>query len=227
MYFADLGIVAGRGDISTSTGPVGVNEGARLVEEFVGVGAKVVPLRLNEIGGQHLRAISVKEGEGSGEAGRGNAQEDGIGDHLAPGGLALGDLSAEEVVEEEVVQTVVLLKGRLDVPQEDGANDAPSTPHERNATVVELPVELARSLTQQHEALRVRDDLRGVEGLAICVVQNNENKASFCSENLAYHSNVLNEGLLVALVLGGGWAVEELTRLDTLLFEGGQATGKD
>lgn len=136
-----------------------MNKGTWLIEKFVGVCTKIIPLGLNEISGQDLRSISVKEGKGSGEAGRGNAQEDGIGDHLPPRGLTLGNLSAEKVIEEEIVQVAVFLKGSLDISQKDRANDAPATPHESNATIVELPVELARSLSQQHKALRVRNDL--------------------------------------------------------------------
>lgn len=46
------------------------------------------------------------------------------------------------------------------------ANDTTSTPHEGNATIIQLPAKLLGSLAQQHEALRVGDNLAGVKGLS-------------------------------------------------------------
>ena len=45
-----LGVVGGRGDVSTMACPVGVDELARLGEELVGVGTEVVTLGLDEVG---------------------------------------------------------------------------------------------------------------------------------------------------------------------------------
>ena len=61
-------------------------------------------------------------------------------------------------------------------------------PHERNATVVQVPAESFGRLLEQHEALGVRDDLGGVEGLA----------------------NGLDELCLVARELGVGRSVQDL-----------------
>lgn len=42
------------------------------------------------------------------------------------------------------------------------ADDAASSPHQSDGAVIEDPAELFGCLPQQHEALRVRDDLGGV-----------------------------------------------------------------
>ena len=59
----------------------------------------------------------------------------------------------EELVAEEVLQLRVLVVGLLDVPEEDGADDAAAAPHQRDRAVVQLPREQLRGLAQQHEAL--------------------------------------------------------------------------
>lgn len=45
------------------------------------------------------------------------------------------------------------------------SDDAATSPHQSDGTVVEGPAELFGRLPQQHEALSVGDDLRGVKGL--------------------------------------------------------------
>lgn len=80
--------------------------------------------------------------------------------------LTLVDLVGEELIEKQVLEVGILVKGLLDVAQELAANDAAAAPHQRDAAVVELPVEAFGRLLEQHEALRVRDDLGGVERLA-------------------------------------------------------------
>ena len=54
----------------------------------------------------------------------------------------------------------------LDLAQEGGPDDAAAPPHEGDPAVVELPAKVGRRLSQQHEALGVRHDLGGVQGLA-------------------------------------------------------------
>ena len=67
--------------------------------------------------------------------------------------LAIVDGVGEEVVPEEVLECGVLVVGLLDVAQEDGADDAAAAPHQRDRTVVQVPLEQLRSLAQEHEAL--------------------------------------------------------------------------
>lgn len=50
---------------------------------------------------------------------------------------------------------------RLNVPSDDAA----SSPHQSDGTIVEGPTELFGCLPQQHEALRVGNNLGGIEGL--------------------------------------------------------------
>lgn len=45
------------------------------------------------------------------------------------------------------------------------SDDAASSPHQGDGAVVERPAELFGRLPQQHEALRVGNDLGGVESL--------------------------------------------------------------
>lgn len=45
------------------------------------------------------------------------------------------------------------------------SDDAAAPPHQGDAAIVEGPAEFGGRLSQQHEALGVRDDLGGVEGL--------------------------------------------------------------
>jgi hypothetical protein len=44
-------------------------------------------------------------------------------------------------------------------------DDAAPTPDAGNACVIQMPTELFRSLTHEHEALCIRDNFRGVESL--------------------------------------------------------------
>ena len=53
------------------------------------------------------------------------------------------------------------MRVELNVPSDDAA----SSPHQSDGSVVEGPAELFGCLPQQHEALRVGNDLGGVEGL--------------------------------------------------------------
>ena len=102
-------------------GPVGVEElAARLVDALVGVGAEVVALGLEQVGGQALGAVAVVEGERGGEGGRGHADLDGVDDGLAPACLVLVHSAREEIVEQQVGEVGILVEGGLDVAEEDG-----------------------------------------------------------------------------------------------------------
>ena len=60
----------------------------------------------------------------------------------------------------------IAIERLLDVAEERRADDAAAAPHERDAAVVEVPLVGLRRRAQQLIALRVADDLRGVERLA-------------------------------------------------------------
>lgn len=195
--------VGGGGDVATATGPVGVDP-VVVGQGLVGVSTKVISLGLEQVGGEDGVAVSVKEGQGRGQGGDGDSQDNSLGNNVAPAlGGTLNSLG-EEGVEKQVLQLRVLGVGSLDVTQEDGANDAAAAPHEGNAGVVQVPTVLLGSLAHEHEALGVRDDLGGIEGLG----------------------DIVDELLLVASVLGVG-SLEDLGGADTLILDSGQAAGED
>jgi len=98
-----LGVVGGAGDLAAGAGPVGVDEFASwLVDALVGVCAEVVALGLEQVGGETLGTVAVKEGQGRGECGGGDAECDGVGEGLAPRILIGVDGGGEEAVEEEI-----------------------------------------------------------------------------------------------------------------------------
>ena len=170
-----------------------------------GVGAKVVALRLEQVGGEVLGAVSIKPRQGGAEARGGDTEEGGLGDDVSPPGLRGVDGLVEEVGEEEVLELRVGAVGLGDVLEEDGADDAAAAPHEGDGWLVELPLVLLGRLLHEHEALGVGDDLGGVEGLL----------------------EIGEELLLVALELGR--AADELQllgRAGALALDGGQAAGE-
>lgn len=119
-----------------------------------GVGAKVVALGLEEVGGEVLAAETVVEGEGGAEGRSGDTPESTLGDNVPPAVLCLVDGRVEEVVKEEVLEVGVAAVRLGDVLQEDGADDAATTPHERNLGLVELPLVHLGSLCENYSQRR-------------------------------------------------------------------------
>lgn len=146
--------VVGRGrDVTATAGPVDVVVDTLLVllvgrlgldEE--GVGAEVVTLGLEEVGREVLGAVAVEEGQSGAEGGGGDTPESTLGNNVSPAGLGVVDGLGEEVVEEQVLEVGVGAVGVGDVLQEDGADDAATTPHEGDGRLVELPAVLLGSL---------------------------------------------------------------------------------
>lgn len=85
-----------------------------------GVGTEVVALGLDEVGGEGVSAVAVKEREGGGERRDGDTPEGRLGDDAAPSGLGLGNGLEEEGGDEEVLEVGVLAVGGSDVREEDG-----------------------------------------------------------------------------------------------------------
>ena len=113
-----------------------------------GVGTEVVTLSLEQVGGQVLGAVSVVEAE-RGAEGRGRDTPQGaLGDDVSPSRLSLLDGSVEELVEEQVFEIWVSAVCLGDVLQEDGADNATTTPHERDFGLVELPLVLLGGLDE-------------------------------------------------------------------------------
>lgn len=174
-------------------------------QDTEGVGTEVVTLRLDEVGRDDLAAVAVEEGEGSGESGERNTPDDALSNDTPPTRLSLVEGLVEEVVEQEGFETLVLGVGSGDVAEEDGLDNATTTPHLSNASIVEVPALLLGSLTHEHEALRVRDDLGGVESLL----------------------EIIDELLLVTLECLLLWTSNDTTGANALFLDGGQATRED
>ena len=149
--------------------------------DLEGMRAKVITLRLEQVGGQVLGTVSIKPGQSGGECWGRYTEESSLGDDVAPAGLRLVDCLVEKVVEEEVFEIGVGTVRGGDVLEEDGADDAATTPHEGDRGLVELPAIFLGSLQlvihlcfigggdkyllHEHESLGVRDDLGCVQSL--------------------------------------------------------------
>jgi hypothetical protein len=110
----------------------------------------------------------------------------------------------EEVVEQKRLELGGLGVGCRNITKEDGLDDATTTPHAGNTSVVQVPLEVLSSLTHEHEALGVRHDLGSVE----CLLE------------------IIDELLFVTLERLLGRASDDLTCTNTLLLDGRQATSE-
>lgn len=113
-----------------------------------GVGTEVVTLGLEKVGGQVLGAVAVVEAERGGEGGSRNTPKGSLADNVTPAALGVVDGLLEEVVEQKVLEVGVVAVGLSDVLQEDGADNAATTPHEGDGGLVELPVVLLGGLNE-------------------------------------------------------------------------------
>lgn len=111
-----------------------------------GVGTEVVTLSLEEVRGEVLGAVAVEPRQSSGEGGSRDTKEGSLGDNVSPAGLSLVNGLVEEVIEQKVLEVRLVTVGRGDVLEEDGSDDAATTPHEGDGRLVELPVELLGGL---------------------------------------------------------------------------------
>ena len=110
------------------------------------VGTEVVALCLQHVGRQVFCAVAVVEAESGGESRCWDTPESTLADDVSPSWLCLVDGLVEEVVEEQVLEIRVVTVCRGDILQEDGTDDAASTPHQGNRGLVELPAVLLGSL---------------------------------------------------------------------------------
>jgi len=110
------------------------------------VGTKVITLGLEKVGWQVLGPVTVVEGKGSAESRGGNTPESTLGDNVSPAGLGVVNGLVEEVVKEQVLEVWVLAVGGGNVLEEDGTDDATTTPHKGDLWLVELPAVLTTGL---------------------------------------------------------------------------------
>lgn len=233
LFFSTLSLVGGGRDVATTTSPVDVDV---LTLGVLGVGSlrldtesvstEVITLSLEKVGREILGAVSIKPRQGSREGGCRDTEKGSLGNDVSPAGLSLVDGLVEEVVEEKVLKIRLLAVGVGDILQEDGSDNATSTPHKGDRGLVELPAKLTGSLgsrlvltsraeealllgsylLHEHETLSIRDNLGGVESLL----------------------EIIEELLLVALKLGAATNKLKLCGGDsTLALDGRQASGQD
>ena len=134
-----------------------------LIDAFVGVGAEVVALGLEQICGEAFGAVAVEEGEGGAEGGNGDAALSGDGDDVAPAFLAVTDFAFEIGVQQERLEARMFVVGILDFAEEGAADDAAAAPHHGDAAVVEVPVVFLGGGAQEHKALCVADNFGGIK----------------------------------------------------------------
>ncbi len=153
---------------ATTTSPVGVEENAAgLIHALVGVSAEIVALGLEEVGGKAPCAVGVEVGDRSADGRHGYSVSDRQNGNSPPAGLSILQLPAEEGIQQKVGQGGVGIEGVLDLAQELGSDDASSTPHEGDTSVVKLPAVLGVGGAHKGKALCVGHELGGVE----CVLQ--------------------------------------------------------
>ena len=207
----NLSNVGRSGHVTTAAGPVDVDV-LVLREVLVGVlglnaesvGTEVVTLGLQQVGRQVLGTVTVVEAESSAEGRQRDTQDSSLADDVSPALLSVVNSVGEEAVEQKVVEVRVVTVGVGDVLEENGTDNATTTPHESDGWVVQLPAVLLSSLPDEHKALGVGDDLRGIEGLL----------------------KVIDESLLVTGEFGGRTA-QDVASTDTLVLLSTQATGED
>lgn len=110
------------------------------------VRTEVIPLSLQQVGRQILGAVAVVEAQGSAEGRDGDTPESTLADHIPPSALSLLNGVVEEFVKEQVLQVRVLAVRSSDILEEDGADDAATTPHQGDVGLVQLPTVLFGSL---------------------------------------------------------------------------------
>jgi hypothetical protein len=117
----------------------GVGGAGKLGLDTESVGTEVVTLGLEEVGRELLGAVTVVEAEGSAESRGRDTPEGTLADNVSPASLGVVDSLVEEVIEQEVLEVGVVAVSVGDILQENGADNAATTPHEGNGGLVELP----------------------------------------------------------------------------------------
>lgn len=143
----------------------------RFVEAFIGMGAEIIALGLEEISREAFGAVAIVVAECGAERGCSDAKLDGGLDRVAPVGLRLADDVAEVGIENQVFEVGVATVGGRDVIEEVRADDASSAPDRSDVAEVEAPVIKFAGCSQLDEPLGIADDLACVEGVTDCVDQ--------------------------------------------------------
>ena len=116
MNQTGLNIISGGSGVAAGAGPIGVEKfAARLVGALISVGAEVIALCLQQVGGQTRAGVAVEEGNRRGHARHGNAGFNRFGHHFAPGRQAVLQKSAEIIVATEKHQIGVCVVSIADI----------------------------------------------------------------------------------------------------------------
>lgn len=99
-------------------------------------------LCLKEVCCNNFTAVAIKECKRRAECGCGDSPKDGLRDNSPPTRLGLMDSFVEEIIEEEGFDVDVLLIGGSNVAKEDTLNNAASTPHLSDPSVIQVPAQL-------------------------------------------------------------------------------------
>ena len=111
---------------------------AGLVNALICVRAKVVALRLQEIGRQTGTTVRVIVVERRAHGRNGNAQIHGRLDDRTPGVLCLGDHLLEVGIKQQVRKLGIGVERLFDLAEEARADDAALTPDQRDLAVVQV-----------------------------------------------------------------------------------------
>lgn len=152
----------------------------------------------------------------------GDTPKSGLSDDSPPAGLGLFEGLGEEGSKKKVLELGVLSVGGGNVRKEDRLDDTATSPHSSDTGVVQVPVVNLGSLTHEHEALGVRDNLGGVESLLKVA-----NGLLITLSVACCNKDLLNELLLVTLegLLGG--TGDDLGSPDSLVLDSREASGED
>ena len=104
-----------------------------------GVSTEVIALGLEEVGWKVLAAVAVIETQSSAEGRGGDTPLSTLGHDVSPSGLGLVDGVLEEITEQEILEIGVLAVGVRDVLEENGPDDAASSPHQGDGWLVQFP----------------------------------------------------------------------------------------
>jgi hypothetical protein len=87
--------------------------------DLEGMGAEIISLSLEQVGGQVLGAITVKPAEGSTKSWGRYAEKRSLGDNVSPTWLSLMNSFVEEVIKEKILKIWVFPVGGRDILQEN------------------------------------------------------------------------------------------------------------
>lgn len=101
---------------------------------------------MQKVGRQVLGPVPIVETEGSRETWGWDTELDTLDNSSPPAGLCSVDGILEEFVEQQVLEVGLGAVGLGDIRKENRADDTPTTPHEGDGRVVQLPLVFFGSL---------------------------------------------------------------------------------